>query len=154
MNKIILICLFSVLFLSSCGSSASEEEISKVKKSVESVESILGRYDNNVQSAVDSHNFKYIHVVAQQALDSTNIILDKLKITSEAAYNKELVSTAITYIELLRELMIIDESYAKLSDGLSMGDAKQLDDNFYQTSQKAQQAYSEYSTLLKGLPAQ
>lgn len=153
MNKI-LIGLLSLLLLSSCGSSAKEGEVNSVKNSVESVETILGRYDNNVQSAIDSHNFRYIPVVAQEALDSTNMILDKLKILSETASNKELVNTAIIYIELLRELMITDESYSKLSDGITRDEAKQLDDVFFKTSQKAQQAHSDYAAMLEDLPEQ
>lgn len=156
MNRITITYLFLSLLLFSCGSSDNKGEINRVKKSVESVEIILNRYDNNVQSAIDSRNLQYISVVVQEAIDSTDIVLNNLKIMAETASesNKELIDAAVSYTEALHELITIEGKYSGLSNTMSVKEAKQMDNNFFQSSQKAQQAYSKYSSLLDELSSQ
>ncbi|HCO66855.1 MAG TPA: hypothetical protein DIT04_03740, partial [Dysgonomonas sp.] len=146
---IIIIYLFTILLLESCGSSENIGEISRIKKSVESVEILLSRYDSNVQSAIDTRNFGYISLVSQEAVDSADIVIEKLKIIAETSSNPELVYAAISYTEALREVMIAEEAYSALSESLSKKEARQIDNNFLESSKKAQQAYVRYSSLLK-----
>lgn len=149
MNKIIILCLFSISLLASCNLSLKKSEPDTIKEAVEAVERVVKRYDSNVQSAIDARNLRYISVVTGEAMDSVDINLNNLKALSENPSNKELLEAAIHYVESLRELILIEQEYSGLTDTLSVEAAKRMDNKFFQSSQKAQQAYSKYSSHLE-----
>ena len=153
MNRIIIFFIFSIFLLASCNTASKKEsEHAAVKESVESVERIVKRYDNNVQSAIDARSFKYIPVVTKEAIDSTDVKLNNVKILSAKPPNKKLVDAAISYIESLRELILTEGGYSQLADSLSLDEAQEIDRLFSRSSQKAQQAYIKYSSLLEPSP--
>lgn len=154
MNKIIIFCLFFVSLLSACNITSKKSELTTVKESVESAERIVKRYDSNVQSAIDARSFKYISVVTKEAIDSTDINLNNLKKLLGKTSDKELLEAAISYVESLRELILVEEGYSKLADLPSVKEAQKLDNEFLLSSQKAQLAYTKYSSLLEALPAE
>lgn len=149
MNKTIILCLLSVFLLVSCDFTSKKSELDTIKEAVESVERVVKRYDSNVQSAIDARKFSYITVVTGEALDSVDINLNNLRELQGNPPNKELLETAILYVESLRELILTEKEYSGLTDTLSVEAAKKIDNKFFQSSQKAQQAYSKYSSHLE-----
>ncbi len=91
-------------------------------------------------------------IVTKEAIDSTDVKLNNVKILSAKPSNKKLVDAAISYIESLRELILTEGGYSQLADSLSLDEAQEIDRLFSRSSQKAQQAYIKYSSLLEPSP--
>lgn len=116
-----------MLVLISCTSSR-KKEINKIQQSVTTAERIIDRYDNNIQSAIDSRFFSYIDVASLMAQDSLEITINDLKkINPSDTSLIELKKVALDYISTFQNIITIEKGYIILKNADSMKKALDID---------------------------
>jgi len=147
MKNFFSIYILFFIVLSSCGSD-KKEELSDIKSSVESAERIVNRYDNNVQSAIESKNFDYIKIVSRSAMDSLAIITNQIISTPIPPSHEELKQAAISYVTALQNIIVAEEAYSELSDSITDREAEDMDHRLLLSSQKAREEQVKFANLL------
>lgn len=150
MNKFILFCISFTLIFASC-KSGSNKDFSNISVLVDEAEVIINKYDNNVQSALDSKKYDYIKVVSQAAMDSSNVKINDLKNLIISPPTEELRISAIAYIKSLQKIINAQELYATITDTTSTNTAKDLDTNFRETIEHAKRMRETYTKQLNTL---
>lgn len=149
MKKIILLSI-SILYFTSCNMFNSKDTTA-ITSIVTNVESIVNKYDNNVQSYIDSKRFSYIENASTSALDSVRINLNQLIILELPSKQEKLRESAISYIESLQEVIHIEKSYASLSDSTTLDEAKILDQANSKAIEIADKEHKRYVDQLNAL---
>lgn len=150
MNKFILFCVSFTIIFASC-KSGDNKDFSNISVLVDDAEVIINKYDNNVQSALDSKKYDYIKVVSQSAMDSSNVKVNDLKNLILSPSTEELRISAIAYIKSLQKIIKAQELYATISDTTSLETATDLDANFRETAEHAKRMRETYITQLNTL---
>lgn len=128
MKKNTLFFSLSLLVItSSCHLNTNKKDFSEITTLVDNIEIIVDKYDNNVQSALDSKKFDYINTVSKSAIDSSSIKLNELKNISVATDKQALLAAAIKYIESLQELISAEKLYSSMTDTTSIEIAEKID---------------------------
>ncbi|MDU1905981.1 MAG: hypothetical protein E6772_14490 [Dysgonomonas sp.] len=149
MNKIFLILTAFVLIFSSCKTEgASQDNVQSIQDIVHSMERIVEKYDNNVQSAIDSKNFDYILSVSKAAVDSSTVKLDNLKQLALPEEYEDLRNAAVTYINSLEEVIKTEELYSTISENTSAREAKIMDEKILSAIKQAQIEHAKYEQML------
>ncbi len=151
MGRYILYFIIAASFIFCSCKSGNNNELQSIKTSVEDVERIVNRFDNNVQSAIDSKNFNYIKLVSRNAMDSTNIKLNELKTIKISSSLEDLRNAATSYIVALQEVITTEDAYSQLADSLSPAKAQEMDRNLLKISEKARNEHIKYTTILDEL---
>lgn len=150
MNKLLLFCISFTAIFASCNSGDKKDFI-KIPVLVDATEVIINKYDNNVQSALDSKRYDYIKTVSRTAMDSSNIKINDLKKLAIPASGEMLRNSAITYIKSLQEIVKTQEMYASITDSTTVDMAKKLDSTFLASiehAKKMREAYIRELNLL------
>lgn len=150
MNKFILFCISFTIIFASC-KSGNDKDFSNISVLVDEAEVIINKYDNNVQSALDSKKYDYIKVVSQAAMDSSNVKINDLKNLILSPSTEELRISAIAYIKSLQKIINAQELYTTITDTTSISTAKDLDANFRETVEHAKKMREAYAVKLNTL---
>ena len=150
MNKFVFFCISVTFIFASC-KSGDDKSFSNISVLVDEAEVIINKYDNNVQSALDSKKYDYIRVVSQSAMDSSNVKVNDLKNLILAPSSEELRISAIAYIKSLQKIIKAQEMYATITDTTSTHTASNLDANFRETIEHAKRMRDTYITQLTTL---
>lgn len=150
MNKFILFCISFTLIFASC-KPGSNKDFSNISILVDEAEVVINKYDNNVQSALDSKKYDYIKVVSQTAMDSSNVKINDLKNLIIPPPAEELRISAIAYIKSLQKIINAQEMYTTITDTTSTSTAKNLDSNFLETVEHAKRMRDTYVAKLNAL---
>lgn len=123
--------LFSVLILgftvTSCQFFQRNKNLNDIIEIVNDVEIIVNKYDNNVQSALDSQKFDYIITVADAAMAASDVKLEQLETILVPANEQNLKSAAISYIKALQNVINAEKEYSKLTTETKIERAQYID---------------------------
>lgn len=147
MKNFLIFCTILCITFFSCRQDR-KEELHEIKASVESAERIVNRYDNNVQSAIESKNFDYIKIVSRTAMDSLSSLSVKIINTPIPPSHEKAREYAISYITALQNVIVAEEAYSALSDALTDQEAEDMDHKLLLASQKAREEQVKYSNIL------
>lgn len=150
MNRVTIFYLFSIFLLLSCNSQEDKPKSpDNIHNVIRDVEEIISRYDNNVQSAIDSKNFDYILTVAQSAIDSTTVRLGRMEELVVPEEYEDLRSAAISYIKSLQEVIKAGEIYSTITEETSASEAIRIDQKVLSTIKQAQVEHIKYEQILE-----
>lgn len=150
MNKFILFCISFTLIFASCNF-GNNKDLSNISILVDEAEVIINKYDNNVQSALDSKKYDYIKVVSKTAMDSSNVKVNNLKNLIISPPNEELRISAIAYIKSLQKIINAQEIYSTITDSTTTYAARDMDSNFLETVEHAKRMRDTYIAKLDAL---
>ena len=125
-KTIIFFSLLVLIGISSCHL-LDKKDSNEISSLVDNVETIVDKYDNNVQSALDSKKFDYINIMAKSAMDSTNVRLNELKNLTVPSQEQELLMSAVNYVENLQNLISTQKLYSMIRDTTSIEVAEEMD---------------------------
>lgn len=147
MNKFILFFISFTIIFTSC-KFGNNNNVNDISVLIDEAEAIINKYDNNVQSAIDSKKYDYIKTVSMAAMDSSNVKINDLKNLTLSPSNEEVRISAIAYIKSLQKIINAQELYATLTDTTSLDSAKDLDANFREAVEHAKRMREAYIAKL------
>lgn len=126
-KKFLFLFFLTVIGFTSCQFFERNKNVNDIIEIVCDVEMIVNKYDNNVQSALDSKKFDYILTVANSAMTSSNQQLEKLEAILVPVNEQNLKSAAVSYVKALQNIIKAEKEYSTLSDSIDVDRAQYLD---------------------------
>lgn len=127
MKKSLFLVFTLAVTFTSCQFFQRNKNLNDIIEIVNDVEIIVNKYDNNVQSALDSQKFDYIITVADAAKVSSDEKLEQLETILVPANEQNLKAAAISYIKALQNIISVEKEYSTLNVPMSIEKAQSID---------------------------